>query len=321
MFTEPWLKQFEARLNTDKEMSVIGDWFTLSMSLSCGDERRVLRFERGRLVQSVLTPKLDAPCAFGFRASLEIGRRFFSDSAGAALSRRLRDADARAGVRPRRRHAGGDAARPRAASRDEGHANRDALMTIEPIVGRYLNVNVADVAYRIYFEEAGQGTPLLCLHTAGADSRQYRHLMTDEAITRNFRVIAFDMPYHGRSNPPDGWWLEKYRLTTGRYTAIIRAVWTTLDLDRPVVVGCSMGGAIVLKLAADYQRELGGIIGLESSAFAPGRYHDFLHHPAIHGGELAATYTYALCAPQSPESSTRENWWYLQPGRARRVRG
>ena len=107
---------------------------------------------------------------------------------------------------------------------------------------------------------------------------------------------------------------RRYRLTTDSYTAIVRAVWTALDLDRPVVVGCSMGGAIVLKLAADYQRELRGIIGLESSAFAPGRYNDFLHHPAIHGGELAATYTYALCAPQSPESSARENWWYYSQG-------
>jgi pimeloyl-ACP methyl ester carboxylesterase len=173
-----------------------------------------------------------------------------------------------------------------------------------------VSLEVDGQRYRIYFEEAGQGIPLLCLHTAGADSRQYRHLLLDEAITAHFRVIAFDLPYHGRSNPPDRWWLQKYRLTTTRYIAFIRAFWNTLGLDRPVVTGCSMGGAIVLKVAADYQRELRGIIGLESSAFAPGRYNEFLHHPAIHGGELAASYTYGLCAPQSPESSARENWWY-----------
>ena len=73
-------------------------------------------------------------------------------------------------------------------------------MTLEPIVGRYLNLSVEGVDCRTYFEEAGQGIPLLCLHTAGADSRQYRHLMTDEAITAHFRVVAFDLPYHGRSN-------------------------------------------------------------------------------------------------------------------------
>jgi len=180
----------------------------------------------------------------------------------------------------------------------------------EPILGRYFELALDGRPHRIFVEEAGQGIPLLCLHTAGADSRQYRHLLNDASITSRYRVIAFDMPYHGRSNPPDGWWLRKYKLTTGDYLAQIRAVWKALDLVRPVVMGCSMGGAIVLKLAAEYQHELRGIVGLESSAYAPGRYNEYLHHPAIHGGELAASYTYGLNAPKSPEPSTRENWWY-----------
>ena len=154
----------------------------------------------------------------------------------------------------------------------------------ESIVGRYAAVE----GCRIFFEEAGGGIPLLCLHTAGADSRQWRHVLNDADITRRFRVIAFDLPYHGRSTPPGEWWLSRYRLTTRAYLDIIRAVWKALELKRPVVMGCSMGGAIVLKLAAEYQDELRGIIGLEASAHAPGRYNDFLHHPAIHGGELCA---------------------------------
>ncbi|WP_343654334.1 alpha/beta fold hydrolase [Paraburkholderia caribensis] len=184
------------------------------------------------------------------------------------------------------------------------------MAKLESIVGRYLTIEASGREYRIYFEEAGSGIPLLCLHTAGADSRQYRHLLNDPEVTRNFRVIAFDMPYHGRSNPPDQWWLDKYLLTTDQYLSVIRAVWKGLDLDRPVVMGCSMGGAIVLKVASEYQSELRGVVGLETSAYAPGRFNDFLHHPAIHGGELVASYTFGLNAPQSPESSARENWWY-----------
>jgi pimeloyl-ACP methyl ester carboxylesterase len=164
----------------------------------------------------------------------------------------------------------------------------------EPITGRYVNVGIGGERHRIYLEEAGQGLPLLCLHTAGNDSRQFRHLMNDAAITGRFRVVAFDMPYHGRSTPPDRWWLKKFRLTTESYLDISRSVWLALGLERPTVLGCSMGGAIVLKLAARYQDEMRGIIGLESSAYAPGRYNDFLHHPAIHGGELCASYTYGL---------------------------
>ena len=184
----------------------------------------------------------------------------------------------------------------------------------ENIIGRYISVDIDGAVHRIFLEEAGQGIPLLCLHTAGTDSRQWRHVLNDPEITRHFRVIAFDLPYHGRSTPPDQWWMSKYRLTTRGYLAIIRAVWQALELHRPVVMGCSMGGAICLKVAADYQDELTGIVGLESTAHAPGRYNDLLHHPAVHGGELAASYTFGLNAPSSPETSKRENWWYYSQG-------
>jgi len=185
----------------------------------------------------------------------------------------------------------------------------------EAAIGRYLRVPYRGEDRRIFVEEAGSGIPLLCLHTAGADSRQYRHMLADPGITDRFRVIAFDMPYHGRSDPPKNWWLKKYRLTTRDYLGMIRAVWKALDLERPVVLGCSMGGAIVLEVAARYQSELRGIIGLETAAYAPGRYNEFLHHPAIHGGELCASYTFGLCGPNSPEVGKRENWWiYSQSG-------
>ncbi len=38
----------------------------------------------------------------------------------------------------------------------------------EPIVGRYMHLELSGRAHRVYVEEAGEGTPLLCLHTAGA---------------------------------------------------------------------------------------------------------------------------------------------------------
>ncbi|MGR9092669.1 MAG: alpha/beta hydrolase, partial [Gammaproteobacteria bacterium] len=38
---------------------------------------------------------------------------------------------------------------------------------IEPIVGRYIWVPFAGEEFRIYYEEAGEGIPLVCLHTAG----------------------------------------------------------------------------------------------------------------------------------------------------------
>ena len=74
---------------------------------------------------------------------------------------------------------------------------------IEKINGKYLNLNINKQTNRIFFEENGNGTPLVCLHTAGSDSRQFRHLLNSKEITKNYRVIAFDLPWHGKSNPPD----------------------------------------------------------------------------------------------------------------------
>ena len=48
------------------------------------------------------------------------------------------------------------------------------MSDFEPIVGRYLAVDIEGASHRVHVEEAGSGVPLLCLHTAGADSRQYR---------------------------------------------------------------------------------------------------------------------------------------------------
>jgi hypothetical protein len=77
-FTDPWLARFRDRVNADPEMAVVGDWFTTALSLSCGDRRCIVRFDKGRVVETLVTPRLDVRCAFGFRASEEIWAKFFS---------------------------------------------------------------------------------------------------------------------------------------------------------------------------------------------------------------------------------------------------
>jgi pimeloyl-ACP methyl ester carboxylesterase len=188
------------------------------------------------------------------------------------------------------------------------------MARFEPIRGGYVNVSFGGVDYRIYYEEAGSGVPLICLHTAGADSRQWRHVLNDTDVTSRFRVVAFDLPFHGRSNPPAKWWLKPYQLSVGMYVGIIRAVWAAFEMRKPVVLGCSVGGYVVLQLAHDFPDELRGVIGLQSIAKSPGRYNEFLHHPQIHGSEFVASWTYGLNSPYSPEEAKRENWWYYAQG-------
>jgi len=188
--------------------------------------------------------------------------------------------------------------------------------TLEPIIGRYLTLELSGRPHRVYFEQAGEGIPLVCLHTAGADGRQFRHLMLDEEITRHFRVLSFDMPWHGKSLPPQGWENEDYRLTTAGYTEMIVAFCRALELDHPVAMGCSIGGRIVLNLAIEHAAMFRALIGLESADYqAPWYDTAWLNRPDVHGGEVCAALVSGLMAPQSPDATRHETlWMYKQSG-------
>lgn len=189
-------------------------------------------------------------------------------------------------------------------------------MSLEPITGRYLNIEVEGRAQRIYVEEAGQGRPVLCLHTAGSDTRQWRHILNDEGITADNRVIAFDMPWHGKSLPPDGWQTEEYLLTTETYVATVLAVIDGLSLERPVLAGVSMGGRIALQLALHHGPLFSGFLAIEASDFQPAWYDiDWFHRPDAHGGEMGAALVSTNISPYAPE---RDRWitlWtFMQSG-------
>ena len=187
---------------------------------------------------------------------------------------------------------------------------------IEPMVGRYVHVEISGEMHRIYFEENGVGIPLVCLHTAGADGRQWRHLLADKEFAKGFRIIAFDMPWHGKSNPPAGRNDAEYQLTTARYTETIRAFCMALKLERPVVMGCSIGGRIVLNLAIAHAAEFRALIGLEAADFQQPWYDTaWLNRPDVHGGEVCAALVSGLIAPQSPKALRDETLWaYKQSG-------
>ena len=188
------------------------------------------------------------------------------------------------------------------------------------MVGRYLRLDFNGRPHRLYFEEAGQGIPLLCLHTAGADGRQYREVLNDPAITARFRVIAFDLPWHGKSSPPAGFETEAYQLTTQLYVDTVMAVSRALSLARPVVMGCSIGGRAVLHLALRHGAHFRAAIGLQSATHAePGadtRLRDLgvLYRPDIHGQEAAAGTVACLIAPTSPRADKWETLWHYMQG-------
>jgi hypothetical protein len=59
-------------------MKLIGQWFTTSISLSFGEVRYVLQVNRGSVGDIVAQPRIDTRAAFGFRAPIEVWRKFLS---------------------------------------------------------------------------------------------------------------------------------------------------------------------------------------------------------------------------------------------------
>lgn len=187
---------------------------------------------------------------------------------------------------------------------------------IEDITGRYVHIDVAGRLQRIYYEEAGTGPPVVCLHTAGADTRQWRFILNDRELAGYHRFIAFDMPWHGKSLPPTGFETEEYLLTTQTYIETVLAFCRALGVDRPLLAGCSMGGRIALQLAALHADRFSGFIAIEASDFQPAWYDiDWFHRPDAHGGEMGAALVSANIAPQSPaEERWNTQWMFMQSG-------
>ena len=176
--------------------------------------------------------------------------------------------------------------------------------------GRYVFVTVDGIEYRVYFEETGRGIPIILQHTAGSDGRQWRHLLADPEFQRDFRMVAYDLPYHGKSVPPSDleWWRKEYKLTKDFLMKFVVATAHELEMDRPVYMGSSIGGNLATDLALHYPKEFRAIIGVEAGIRTPGTWEDHWAHPRVHN-EYKASVMYGLMAPQSPEK------WRRAPGR------
>ncbi len=209
--------------------------------------------------------------------------------------------------------------------RERTGAAANAFRTVDPVAsghfdaptGRYVHLDLGGVDHRVYFEEAGTGIPLLLQHTAGSHGIQFRHLFEMADITDRFRLIAYDLPFHGKSAPPTStaWWTQEYRLTAQFAMSVPIALSEALGLDRPAFMGCSVGGQLALDLACSHPDEFRAVIALEPALKLQGQLDDLVGfwHPAV-GNETKARMMHGLTSPDSPEALRRETIWAYASG-------
>jgi pimeloyl-ACP methyl ester carboxylesterase len=104
--------------------------------------------------------------------------------------------------------------------------------------GHYLDVYDT----QIYYEEYGEGIPLLLLHGGSGSIVHFENFIP--SLAEKFRVIAIDSPGHGRSEMSDS---LSYQLLADYFSKCI----DILKLDSVYIVGWSDGGNAALILAAD----------------------------------------------------------------------
>ncbi|HWK94816.1 MAG TPA: alpha/beta fold hydrolase [Pseudolabrys sp.] len=181
--------------------------------------------------------------------------------------------------------------------------------------GRYHDVtSAAGRVAQIYSEEAGSGVPVLCLHTAGADTRQFHGVMCDPALGADWRLIGFDMPFHGRSMPPSGWTGEAYELDQQTYLDWCVSFIEQVIREPVVVMGCSMGAGIAMVLAAERPDLVRAVIALEAPLRPRGRRNPYLTHAKVNGGWHSAAYVRGLLGPRSPADLRRRAAYIYSQG-------
>ncbi len=198
--------------------------------------------------------------------------------------------------------------RPRDVSGPAREPTR-ATGQLDAPVGRYVHLDLLGQDHRIYFEEAGSGIPLLLQHTAGCHGSQWRHLFECREITDHFRLIAYDLPFHGKSLPPVGpkWWAEEYLLKRDFLHAVPVGLARALACERPVFMGCSVGGLLALDLARHHPEVFAAVISLEGALKIDTAWDSLetLWHPQV-SNEYKARLMNALMSPTSPEAYRKE---------------
>lgn len=109
-------------------------------------------------------------------------------------------------------------------------SNCNVLMAYELKTG-YVNVGNG----YLYYEEAGEGIPLILVHGHSLDCRMWDGQFY--VFARNYRTIRYDLRGYGKSSPQS----EDYQFT---HVEDLVALMDSLHIDKAHIVGLSLGGYI-----------------------------------------------------------------------------
>jgi pimeloyl-ACP methyl ester carboxylesterase len=121
---------------------------------------------------------------------------------------------------------------------------------------QFVTVNEA----RLHFVIKGAGRPIVLIHGNPGSCQDWARLYTP--ISSRYQVIAFDRPGHGHSDRPN-----HRDVTIDIQAQMLHKALRELQIERPILVGHSWGGALALSYALEFPNDVSGLVLLAPAVY------------------------------------------------------
>lgn len=148
-------------------------------------------------------------------------------------------------------------------------------MSTTAITGHYIDVN----GTRTHYEEMGEGTPVVLIHTLHGCSLQW-HQAFPILAEKGYRAIALDLPGNSRTYPPN---LTPINHPHDMAEFVFQFIQTLLPGERPIVAGTSIGGNITIDLVLNHGSDFLAAVAMEGGVYTPtvGPLHGLEAHSSL----------------------------------------
>lgn len=143
-----------------------------------------------------------------------------------------------------------------------------------PPNGKFITVE----GIKLHYIRKGSGKPIVFLHGGVLTGNDFEKVM-EIAAKQGYQAISFDRPGYGYSERP-----KNEEVTPFVQARLIHGALKKLGIEKPILVGHSWSGILVLSYALSYPDEVSGIVTLGAVMYKEG-------YPAENGDPISAVVT------------------------------
>jgi pimeloyl-ACP methyl ester carboxylesterase len=135
------------------------------------------------------------------------------------------------------------------------------VLSVSALIKAQTPKEVTIYGQKIHYVEAGSGPNVILLHGLGSSSQEWQFNIGP--LAEKFHVFVPDQIGFGKSDKP----LVNYRIRT--YVDFLDQFCKQLKIERPTLIGNSMGGWIAAIYAATYPDRVARIVLADAAGYAP----------------------------------------------------